>query len=252
MKLGVLLSPLAQPDHAHALRDQAREYESLGYSGIWSAQAAGRGFMMTDPLLALATAAAVTETIRLGTAVLQLPLYNPLALAHSVFSLQQLCGDRLILGVGAGSTAADFQVFGQDYDDRFGRFNRSASTLKHILASGSQGDANLTPWQAVIGGPPLYLGSWGNQVITAAERFDGWIASAHYRSVEDIALAAERYHRAGGKHAIVSTIQLSQQTDLSELKDRLQRFEEIGFEEAVVMFLPGGPDPARIIKLLDA
>ena len=93
MHLGVLLSPLPALAEPQTLGRQAVHFEQLGYHTLWTAQASGRGFMMTDPLLALATAAAVTDRIRLGTAVLQLPLYQPAALAHSIFSLQQLCGD---------------------------------------------------------------------------------------------------------------------------------------------------------------
>jgi len=250
MHLGVLLSPLPASAEPQALGRQAVHFEQLGYHTLWTAQASGRGFMMTDPLLALATAAAVTDRIRLGTAVLQLPLYQPAALAHSIFSLQQLCGDRLLLGLGTGSTATDFAVFGQSFEQRFKRFNQSLVEFKQLL-KGEDSTIALTPWPEVSGGPPLLLGSWGNNVETAAREFDGWIASAHYRSHSEIALAAGAYHKAGGQQAIVSTIQLDKNTDLGELRDRLLAFADVGFKEAAVMFLPGGPDPEQVIQLLE-
>ena len=122
MRLGVLLAPLDNHAPSTGLADQARALEAMGFASLWSAQAMGRGFMMTDPLIALATAAAVTETLTLGTAVLQLPLYTPMELAHRVFSLQQVCGDRLILVLVAGSTAADFAIAEKDYAQRFTNF----------------------------------------------------------------------------------------------------------------------------------
>lgn len=136
MKLGVLLAPITDPNHPKSIAEQAVALERLGYSSLWTAQAMGRGFMMTDPLLTLATAAAVTRTITLGTAVLQLPLYAPMALAHRIFSLQQLCGPRLILGLGAGWPAADFKVAGKPYKTRFGDFRNQFKQLKSVLKTG--------------------------------------------------------------------------------------------------------------------
>jgi alkanesulfonate monooxygenase SsuD/methylene tetrahydromethanopterin reductase-like flavin-dependent oxidoreductase (luciferase family) len=44
--------------------------------------------------------------------VLQLPLRNPVELAHRVQSLQAMSNNRLILGVGSGSTRDDFELLG--------------------------------------------------------------------------------------------------------------------------------------------
>src|SRR3954454_11920273 len=125
MRLGALLGPITAGAVARALPDQARALVSAGYESLWSAHAVGRGFMLTDPLIALAAAASVTERVELGTAVLQLPLYRPSELAHRVLSLKQLCGDRLLLGVGAGSTPNDFTVAGADFARRFETFDAS-------------------------------------------------------------------------------------------------------------------------------
>ena len=80
---------------------------------------------MTDPLIALTVAATVTEEVEVGTAVLQIPLYEPMDLANRIFSLQQIAGDRFIFGVGAGSTAADYAVHGRSYEARFEAFESS-------------------------------------------------------------------------------------------------------------------------------
>ncbi|MGB1189052.1 MAG: LLM class flavin-dependent oxidoreductase [Pseudomonadales bacterium] len=251
MKLGVLLAPLNTPEQSDTLADQARAFEAMGFASLWSAQAMGRGFMMTDPFIALATAAAVTQTLTLGTAVLQLPLYAPMELAHRIFSLQQVCGDRLILGLGAGSTAADFTIAEKDYRQRFTNFEALALKLKAILETGREGTRDHKPWQTVLGGPPLYLGSWGAGVQSAAHHFDGWIASAHYRGFEQIAAAQKTYRAHGGERSIVSTLQLTQDTDLGALKAKLEAYRDCGFAEAVVMFLPGAPKPEQVIRLLN-
>ena len=251
MKLGVLLAPINDASQQKTIAEQAIRFEALGFNSLWTAQAMGRGFMMTDPLLTLATAAAVTRTIQLGTAVLQLPLYATLELAHRIFSLQQLCGPRLLLGLGAGSTAADFKVVGKAYETRFSDFRDQHKGLKKALETGQHLGSDLSPWPDLLGGPPLYLGSWGNCVEMAARNFDGWIASAHYRSTEEIIEAHSRYTALGGKQAIVSTLQLTQETDLGALRTQLLAFSNAGFNETAVMFLPGGPKPEEVIQLLD-
>src|SRR5262252_8953947 len=55
-----------------------------------------------DPWVALATAAALTSTIRLGTAVALPAEHDPIALAKAIASLDHLSGGRVTLGVGFG------------------------------------------------------------------------------------------------------------------------------------------------------
>lgn len=250
MRLGALLGPIADAGAPGALADQARRYAGEGLQSLWSAQAIGRGFMFTDPFVTLSVAASVTESVEIGTAVIQVPLYHPVDLAHRVFSLQQICGERLILGVGAGSTQRDFAAFGRNYPDRFKQFTASVDELRTLFANGRLGDVDLSPWIAVAGGPPLFLGSWGNGVERAASAFDGWIASANYRTPVEVVAALKRYRAAKGGRAIVSTIQIAPGADLGELKAKLDLFNDAGFDDAVVMFLPGAPGPAEIRKLV--
>ncbi len=251
MRMGALLGPILDPAQSSALAEQARTFAGEGFTSLWSAQAVGRGFMMTDPLIALSVAASVTEEVEIGTAVLQIPLYQPMDLANRIFSLQQISGGRFIFGVGAGSTAADYAVHGRSFEHRFEAFEQSLSALREIFSSGGQDDANLSPWPAVAGGPPLFFGTWGKGVVRAATGFDGWIASGMHRTPEQVAAAAERYHAAGGGRSIVSTIQVSGQADLGELKEAFAVYAEAGFDDAVVMLLPGSPSPAEVRKLVD-
>ena len=251
MRLGALFGFLSARPHASDLAEQARRYAGEGFDSLWMAQAVGRGFMIPDPFIALATAANVTTDIELGTAVLQLPLYHETDLAHRIFSLMQVCGERLTLGLGAGSTETDFVAFERDYATRFKTFDASLTRLKTLLVEGKNERADLKPWQTVAGGPPLLLGSWGAGVERAAADFDGWIASAHYRTPDQVIAALGRYRAAGGKRAIVSTIQLGGDHDVGWARDTLSRFAEAGFDDAVVLLRPGGPSPAEVRALVD-
>lgn len=251
MRLGAIMGLLSARPRPTDLTEQAKRYAGEGFDSLWVAQAVGRGFMLPDPFTALATAATATEDVELGTAVLQLPLYQPTDLAHRVFSLMQICGDRLTLGLGTGSTETDFIAFERSYADRFKTFDTSLAQLKRLLAEGKNEHADLTPWKTVRGSPPLILGSWGANVERAAQDFDGWVASAFYRTADQVIDALGRYRAGGGRRALVSSIQLAADHDLGRTRAILQRFAQAGFDDAIVLLRPGGPSPAEVRALVD-
>ena len=239
MRLGALLTPAGdQPNH---LVNEARAIESAGFDSIWSAHAMGRGFMMHDPLLALTAAAAVTTRVELGTGILQLPLYHPADVVLKVLTLMQIAGDRLLLGVGAGSTQADYSLHDQDFSQRFNGLEISLKALRQGFESGqvSNGDVGLPP--NLKGGPPLLLGTWGQRVKRAATEFDGWIASGMHRTPAECGEALTAYRAAGGQRAIVSTIIVTGTTDTGALREQLTSYAEAGFDDAVLMVYPGAP-----------
>ncbi|HEY7252823.1 MAG TPA: LLM class flavin-dependent oxidoreductase, partial [Methylomirabilota bacterium] len=85
MRLGVSV-PTARPDGApltgDALVGSAEHIERAGFDSAWFFDAIGRGFILPDPLIGASVAAAVTRRIEIGTGVLQVPLRNPVELAH--------------------------------------------------------------------------------------------------------------------------------------------------------------------------
>jgi hypothetical protein len=71
-----------------------------------------------------------------------------------------------------------------------------------------------------------------------------------HRSPEECAEALLKYRAANGSRAIVSTLRIDADTDVGELCDRLRAFEQAGFDDAVVMFLPGAPSLSEIRALI--
>ena len=250
MKLGAILGVLGTPDNPRAIAEQAQMLVGEGYESLWAAQSLGRGFIYPDPLMMLTVAATATEDVLLGTAIIQVPLYRPMDLAHRIFCLRQIAGNRLIIGVGVGSTKNDFDALGLNYENRFQDFKAGMRELREVLETGKLGASDLTPWPHTLGTQRVFLGTWGRGVLTAAREYDGWIASAHYRTAEEIEAAAVKYRQAGGGTSVVSTTYVSAETDLGELKEKLQRFSEIGFDHAVAIVMPGGPSPAEVRKLV--
>jgi len=112
--------------------ESARRAESMGYST----------FLLPDtlftpaPLVALAAAAAVTGTLRVGTWVLCDSLRNPRTLAWEAASLDRLSGGRFELGLGAGrpGAEADARRLGVAYGSAGERVMRLRSSVRTIRA----------------------------------------------------------------------------------------------------------------------
>ena len=106
----------------------ARRLESLGYDGFWATEnARGR-----EPLLVLATAAAVTN-LDIGTGVLLLPFRHPTLLARELATLDRLSDGRLIVGVGVGGERApDFDAYGIGRNERGARADESLELMRRL------------------------------------------------------------------------------------------------------------------------
>lgn len=249
MRLGATLAHLSVAP-PRPVAEWARRLVDAGFESLWTPQIIGRGFLVPDPFVTLAVAATATEGVELGTATVQVPLHHPADLAHRILSLESVCGDRLSMGVSPGSTETDYDALDRGYAARFRTFDQNLVRLRVLLAQGGDAHADLAPVARATAGPPLLLGSWGAKVERAAREFDGWLASAYRRTAEEIIAAHERYRAAGGRRAIVCAVRLTGPDDLGPTGELLQRYAEAGFDDAVVLIEPGGPDPERVRALL--
>src|SRR6266568_9043920 len=95
--------------------EQTQLADQLGYTIAWFAEHHFSNYCLcASPLMMVAHCAAVTEKIRLGTAVVVLPLYNPARLAAEIALADALSNGRLMLGIGAGYQPYEFERFGVD------------------------------------------------------------------------------------------------------------------------------------------
>ena len=260
MRLGAALTLTALdggPMGGESLARSASAIEEADYSSIWTFDAVGRGFMLPDPLMALTAAAAATDRVELGTGIMQLPIRNVVEVAHRVFTLELLAPGRVLFGVGPGSTERDFEVFGgppsagtgsdRTFANRFADFDEQWAELQHWISDGKVGDRDLAPPPELLGGPTLMLAGWhGRWVERAATESAGWIASAVYADDDQLADGIARYRDAGGQRAIVTNIQLGE--DLAPTIDRIGRFAELGFDDAVVFDLTPSRDRLDAIR----
>jgi len=95
--------------------EQTRLADELGYEIAWFAEHHFSNYCLcASPLMMVAHCAPITKRIRLGTAVVVLPLYNPARLAAEIATADALSNGRLVLGIGAGYQPYEFERFGVD------------------------------------------------------------------------------------------------------------------------------------------
>jgi|SRR5215207_554042 len=127
---------------AEQLTGTARRAEALGYDTFllrdhFVAEPFG---VQLAPLVALATAAVATRTLRLGTLVLDNDYRHPVLLAKEAATLDLLSGGRFELGLGAGWLREEYVSAGMPFDPagaRVGRLEESLRLLKGLFSGES-------------------------------------------------------------------------------------------------------------------
>ena len=268
MRLGVSLNMHGpQPATGRSYTGAMRTAEAVGFDGVWFFDTVGRGAFRVDPVSAMAAAAAVTERIELGTCILQVPLRRPVELAHRILGVHYLSGGRVRLGVGAGSTEADFRATGNDYRARFRSLAEALPTMRALWRGETVGEANLTPLDPAEGGPPVLVGSWAGSrwIPVAAREYDGWIGSAHFADIATLKEGYKRFKGEGGGRTVAANIPVDftagggpladdDYLDLrcgpEEARARLGLLAEIGFDDAVVTVTDFSEDHMAAVRAL--
>src|SRR5438094_10409796 len=122
-RLGFFTRMLDQADAAERYRlatEQIMHAERFGFDSAWVAQ---HHFHedeggLPGPLVFLAQVAPQTSRIRLGTAIVTLPLELPIRVAEDAAVLDLMCGGRLEVGVGSGGNLSSYAAFGQNHTER--------------------------------------------------------------------------------------------------------------------------------------
>jgi len=232
----------------------ARGVEERGFAGLWVTDSFGRGRPTLDPIVLMSVIAAVTQKIEIGTCVLQVPVRHPVELAHRIQSLHALTGDRLMLGLGCGSTQADFDLVGADYTQRFKALMPALDAMQRAWRGEQLEGGKLTPWPGTEGGPAVLLGAWRNKrwIVYSAEQCQGWIASGLYPKPEELEAGIKFYRDAGGKRAVLSNVIVDLRGNAEDMplggkasvmltggeaaaRERLRWIRDAGFDDVLCM-----------------
>ena len=154
MKFG-LYSSIANPprgEHLDRCVDQviaeAQLAEASGFDACFFGEHhQDKDGFLPSPLIVATAVAAQTRRLHVGTSVILLPLHHPVHVAEDVTTLDIISKGRVILGVGVGYQAADFQAFGVPMEHRAGLFEEEW----RLFASAGVGShfpfmARTTPW----------------------------------------------------------------------------------------------------------
>jgi probable F420-dependent oxidoreductase len=159
------------------LADIARRAESIGYSALVLPD---HLIEQHSPIPVLATIAAVTERIRIGTFVFNAGLRHPAVLAQDLASLDVLSGGRLEIGIGAGWNRPEYDAIGLPFEPvavRVSRLGEAIAVLKGCFGDGpfsfagahytiTEHDGRPKPVQRPH--PPLFIGGGGRRILTLA------------------------------------------------------------------------------------
>lgn len=113
--------------------DFARRIEALGFDGLWAGESPNNRGPAYDLLTVLATAAAVTSRITVGSDVLLTPLHHPAWIAKAVGTLDVLSNGRAIAALGVGGEyAKQFELFGMQVNERGRRTNEAIEVIREL------------------------------------------------------------------------------------------------------------------------
>ncbi len=112
------------------LRDYLTRAESLGFHSAWTQEAVLGSAPILAPLELMAFTAACTERLRLGCAAFVSPLHNPVHLAKSISTLDQLSRGRIEVGLGTGGGGRMFSAFEVDPTHLVARFTEGIRLMK--------------------------------------------------------------------------------------------------------------------------
>ena len=118
--------------------DMAVRAEELGFDSVWVPEHyTHNGYSISgDPTQLLTYIAAKTKRIKLGTAGIILPWWDPLRAVHNISLVDILSNGRMLVGFGRGLAPREYRAFRVDMNESRGRFNEAAEMIVRALETG--------------------------------------------------------------------------------------------------------------------
>src|SRR5687768_2193809 len=201
MEFGVHLPLLAWEDGPFdpaSLTEYVRAADRLGFSAVSVNDHLQFRRPWLDGLTALASVVGSSGDMTLATTISVVVVRGPVPLAKALAAIDVLSGGRLVAGLGPGSYRPDYEAAAILWEERWPRFDEAIRALRALWRP--DGDAfegefystrgiRLEPGPAQVGGPPIWIGSWGSAagLRRVARLGDGWLASAYNTTPEGFA-----------------------------------------------------------------
>ncbi|MDX6466865.1 MAG: hypothetical protein QOI27_1905 [Gaiellaceae bacterium] len=236
MKLGVNLGYAPPGTNPADLVPLAQEAERLGFDSVWAAEAWG-----TDAVTVLSWVAARTTTIKVGSAIMQIPGRTPANTAMTAATLDLMSGGRFLLGLGTSGPQVVEGWHGQPWGKPLGRTREYVEIVRAALRRETlehEGEHYRIPYDGPgatgLGKPlkmmlrplradiPIYLAAIGpKNVALAAEIADGWLPIFVDPERFDAAFGAS-LAEAGDGFEVAATVNVLVGDDVQALRDSLK------------------------------
>jgi len=193
-----------------AFGDYLARVEALDFDSAWVQEQVLGTMPDLAPMEVLTYAAACTKSLRLGCAVFVTPLHNPVHLAKSIASLDQLSRGRLEVGFGIGGSFRDFAAFGLSSERLVTRFNEGVALMRALWREDRvdfdgvfwhlEGVA-MEPKPFQKPGPPIWFGGGHpdavRRAVHHADGFMGAGSSTTAQFVDQVQVARRALAEAG-------------------------------------------------------
>lgn len=235
MKVGILFTshpdPVTEPYPHHAIHARTTreilEAEALGFDSCWIAEHhfSNKYGILPDPFSYLSYLAAKTTRIKLGAAVMVVPLHHPMRIVENAAFVDILSNGRFQLGLGSGYRPYEFEGLGISYEERR-EIQYEAIPLildgfhkKKLTAAGKHfnfdisGDYEIFPQPVQQPHPPFFLGAGTESSMKVAAENGFGLMQSSLPSVETIAEHVAFYK----KHMAAAPAPLNQNPAFGEV-----------------------------------
>lgn len=282
MKIGIVSINTGGPETAERMIEVAQHAEAAGIESLWTFEHvivplrydskypyARSGKMpatpatwFIDPLISLAHVAAATKTIRLGTGINILPQTNPLLFAKQAASIDVLSRGRLILGLGIGWLAEEFQAMGTPFERRGTRFDEYLAAIKKVWSGKVvEHESEFISWHgfrsyplpAQKPHPPILIGGATTKMLKrVVDGAQGWYGLSNSTQELGEKIAALRSLATDAGRAF-DQIDITTNWRKIHDADALSKLEDIGVTRTVAMLgATGQSDPRKAIDVIAA
>lgn len=206
MRYSIAIPQLISGDFdADGLRSYLARAEQLGFEGGWVLEQIIGDAPLLAPLELLAYAAACTQRLRLGVAVLVTSLHDPLQLASAITAVDRLSHGRLDVGVAPGGGRRRFAAFGVEQDSFISYFTEGLQLMKAAWSDEPRvtfhgrfrdvDDLPIAPKPAQRPHPPIWFGGLAPKALARAVRHGDAFLGAGSSTTADFAKAVEVVRR---------------------------------------------------------
>src|SRR5216684_2201742 len=242
MKYGIAIRNMGPQSNRTTIRACARLAEQAGFDAIFFSdhlcippdQTEGSGGRYLDVLATVAYVAGTTDKIRVGISVLVLPYRPAVVTAKQIATIQELSGERLIVGVGVGWMKPEFDALGADLHQRGALSDETLDVFHHLFSADVPGafDGPLIQFPSFVflprpKPPTLWIGGNGAAAKRRVLKYRaGWHpmlpAKELKASVEDLKRQARNSGQDAPEIIVRRGVRLDDTDKIAITRDRLR------------------------------